>query len=464
MTSPQAYMRRYLDAKSVITLALVLCAFPTYLTITVIGAVGRPIILVGLAMFAWWVVHRLQRPHGVIGESQPLRLLMVLVVLSALASYVSAMFRGLPAEEVSPADTGLLRMAGWLGLFLVASDGLRTWEDLTTVVRRFTWAGAFMATLGLLQFLTKNSLLEWLAVPGMTGDGIGGIDQRGGFVRAAGTAAHPLEYAVVLCTTLPLALALAMEDRRRSALARWAPPTAIAAAAVLSVSRSALLSLFAGMAVLFCSWTPRQRIFAAAGAGALFGTLYVAVPGMAGTVLGMFTGFAADPSVASRVNSYEVAFGMLSRLPWFGRGFGTLLPRYVFLDNQYLGTVIELGIIGFSTILVLLCAGIVTPWIVRNRSSNRVQAQLGAAISAAVCAAATSFAFFDALSFPLSAAFTFLMLGLSNAYRRLCRSNAVGGGNERTSDDRPGHGPTGRSDAQMTPLHSPTRDVSDPEE
>lgn len=414
---------RPLDAKSVLTLFLVLCGVPTSLTFSAIGAVGRPVILVSLGMLAWWLGHQLQRPFGSRPLVQPIRWLLGAFVVAVLASYISTMLRGLPGTEVSPADTGLLRVAAWCGLFLVAHDGLRTWDALVTVLRRVVVAGTLMALLGLAQFVTRNSLLGWFVVPGMNGDGTG-IDQRGGFVRAAGTASHPLEYGVVLCVSLPLAMTFAIEDRQRGILARWFPAVVIATAAVLSVSRSALIAVAVAMVVLVVSWNQRQRIVAAVVGVAILGAVYLVVPGMAGTLLGMFTGAAQDSSVASRISGYDVAFGMVSRLPFFGRGFGTLLPTYVYLDNQYLGIVVELGLVGLTAVLALFIASIVLAWRGRRLAPARLEGQLGAAIAAAISSAATSFAFFDALSFPLSATFMFLMLGLSGAYWRLARMTA----------------------------------------
>lgn len=424
MSGIQKTLPSYLDAKSVLTLFLVLCVVPTSLTFTAIGAVGRPVILVSMAMLAWWLGHHLQRPVGGQTMVQPIRWLLGGFVVAVLAAYIGAMFRGLPATEVSPADTGLLRVAAWCGLFLVAHDGLRTWDALVTMLRRVVVAGTLMALLGLAQFVTKNSLLGWFVVPGMNGDGIG-VDQRGGFVRAAGTASHPLEYGIVLCVSLPLAITFAIEDRKRGVLARWFPAVVIATAAVLSVSRSALIAVAVAVVVLALSWTKRQRIVAGIVGVAILGVVYVAVPGMAGTLLGMFTGAAQDSSVTSRISGYDVAFGMASRLPFFGRGFGTLLPTYVYLDNQYLGIIVELGLVGLTAVLSLFITSIVLSWRGRRMAPARLEGQLGAALAAAISSAGTSFAFFDALSFPLSATFMFLMLGFAGAYWRLARRTAA---------------------------------------
>lgn len=421
MMTATAALRRYLDSVSVLTLFLVLCAVPTYLTITVIGAVGRPVVLLCMAMMAWWVAHQLQRPFAEDVGPQPLKWLLLGLVAAFLMSYASAMFRGLPPAEISPADTGLLRLAGWCGLFLVAHDGIRSWWSLRTIVRRIVWAGGLMAALGLAQFALKNSLLAWVTIPGMSGDSIGGVDLRAGFVRAAGTASHPLEYGVVLCSVLPLSLVLAAEDKDRSAVARWWPAVCIAAASVLSVSRAALIAVFMVVVVLAITWTARQRIAAGMAGIVLFGAVYTAVPGMAGTLVGMFAGISGDTSVASRVNSYDVAFGMIGRQPVLGRGYGTLLPSYVYLDNQYLGLAVEVGLLGLAVFVALAVTGAVGVWRARRLAPARLESQIGSALAASVISTSVTFSFFDVLSFPLSAAFFFLVLGLSGAYRRMAR-------------------------------------------
>ncbi|GAA2200407.1 O-antigen ligase family protein [Sinomonas flava] len=415
---------RHLDATSVLTLFLLTGVVPTSLTFTAIGALGRPIILVSLAMFAWWLGHSIQRPFREQTGMQPMRWPVGAFVCVVAASYAAAMLRGLPGTEVSPADTALLRVAAWCGIFLVAHDGLSTWASLTAVLRRVVLTGTLMAMLGLAQFATKNSLLGWFVVPGMSGDGVG-IDQRGGFVRAAGTASHPLEYGVVLCVTLPLAVAFGMADRDRGVVRRWFPAVLIGTASVLSVSRSALIAVAVAMLVLAASWTRRQRTIAGIGGVILMAAVYVAVPGMAGTLIGMFMGASQDPSIASRVNGADVAFAMAGRLPLLGRGFGTMLPTYAYLDNQYLGILVELGFVGLCTVIALFVTAIVLAWRGRRLAAAPLSSKLGAGLAAGISSAAVTFTFFDALSFPLSAAFMFLMLGVAGAYWRLVRTQAL---------------------------------------
>ena len=411
------------DATSFLTVYLVLvCALPSYLTIPVLGSAGRPSTLWGLVGLLWWIWNRVgvvvpyKRGSGVI------RTALLVFVGCVLASYAYANFRGLPGSESSPADSGMLRLAGWVGIALIAADGIATRERLQTLLRRIAIAGALMASLGLAQFWTGESLIEWISLPGFAVDSsLSGVEGRGGFIRPQGTAAHPLEYGVVLCMSLPIAISLAMTETKRGMLLRWLPASVIMFASMLSVSRSALLGVLAGILVLSPRWPPRVRLYAVVAAAGLGAIMYSVVPGMAGTLKGMFLGVADDSSTVSRTNSYAAAFDIAQRSPFVGRGFSTFLPQYLILDNQFLGLLIEVGVLGLAAFLVLVAMSIIIPWTATHRSTDAGLRQLGAAVSASVAATALTFAFFDGLGFPMSAGLLFMMLGISASLVRSAR-------------------------------------------
>jgi O-antigen ligase len=163
----------------------------------------------------------------------------------------------------------------------------------------------------------------------------------------------------------------------------------------------------------------RTRVFTGiATVGGLCAT-FVLVPGMLGTLLGLFTGIGADDSAASRTSSYTLAGEFIGRAPLFGRGFATFLPAYRILDNQFLGTTIELGLVGVTALIVLFLTGILTAAAVRRRSEDPTTKLLAQALMACLAAGASSYAFFDAFSFPMVACLTFLTLGMIGGLRRL---------------------------------------------
>ncbi|XAZ33023.1 O-antigen ligase family protein [Paenarthrobacter ureafaciens] len=296
---------------------------------------------------------------------------LTVFLLVALASYAFAMLRGLPDTEASPADAGLLRLAGWAGVLLVAVDGLRTRENVRSVIRCVAVVGGLTAALGLLQSATGSSLIDWIRIPGLSlSSELANIDSRGGFIRAAGMAVHPLEYGVVLSTSLPLAITLALTGSGKRRNLWWIPVGLIAVAAMLSVSRAALICMTAAFIVLLFVWPKAIRRSAIMLVALLVAIIYVASPGMLGTLFGLFTVGTNDPSISSRTNGYSTAFGMISQHLFMGRGFGTFLPAYVIVDNQYLGLLVELGIAGLAAFLGLIAAGAYCAWRARRMAGD----------------------------------------------------------------------------------------------
>lgn len=396
------------------------CAVPSNLTISALGSVGRPTIIVGLIALIWWILHHVQRTSPTPETRRPLRIALAVFLAAAGASYAIAMLHGLPDKESSPADAGLIRLCAWAGILLLIHDGVRNRHELLTVMRRVVLVGTFTAALGLLQFITGNSWVDSISIPGMTATAdFSNIDLRAGYVRAAGMAAHPLEYGVVLTSSFPMALTLALTSKRKAWLTRWLPVGAITLASVLSVSRSALIAVAIAFFVLIPVWPKATRRRAYVAIAGLLILVSLVTPGMLGTLRGLFTVGADDSSITSRTNGYSTALGMLANNPIIGRGFGTFLPEYVIVDNQYLGLLVELGVIGLMLFIALVVTGISCAWRSRACSTDDTMRQLSQAILASVAAIAVTFGFFDGLSFPMAAAMLFFMLGVAGALWRI---------------------------------------------
>jgi len=178
--------------------------------------------------------------------------------------------------------------------------------------------------------------------------------------------------------------------------------------------------------------------------------LFVTLPGFLGTITGLFTGIANDSSAQSRTGSYAIATEFIQRAPVFGRGFSTFLPSYWILDNQYLGLLIEMGIVGLAGMLLLLTSGAVAAVRSRRRSLEPDVRQIGQALAASVTCGAVSLALFDLLGFPMSAGILFLMLGLCGALWRLVRQRSP----TAPLSERATRGDASRPSRRMTPFVS----------
>ncbi len=403
------------DAVTVLSIYLfLLVAVPSDRGIAPLGGAGSLSTIFGLGILLWWIWHQVrhQRPDE-FRRVQPVRIAFVIFALAVLASYTVAALSSLPFIDQNASNLVLVNVASYAGVVLLANDGIESRERFLVLLRRIALAGGLYAALGLMQFFTGLNFVDSLQIPGLASGGTGGVDTRGDFVRPESTARHALEYAAVLSMILPIALTMAIGESRKRMFIRWFPTAAILMAAFLSVTRSALLGIIAVLLVLIPTWEPavkKMAIWAACGGAVV---MYALVPGLSGTILGMFSG--NDPSVDSRTDSYSVVGDYLSISPLFGRGLGTMGPQYRIFDNQYIGFIIETGVIGTVAFSLLVLTAMVTTFL-RRRAPDPLIGALGPALSAAVMAGALLSAFFDSFHFPQAVGMLFLMIGLSGGH------------------------------------------------
>jgi hypothetical protein len=418
---------RFPDAVTLLTVYVVLLyAVPSNRSIANLGTAGSLAVLWAAGLAILWLLVQVQLGARPLSRSTPVRVAFSLFVVAVLISYLSAMTRAIPSDEVSVADTGLIRVIAWAGIVFIANDGISDLARLLTLARRMVTAGAVLATLGIVQFFTKASWLDLIPTPGLQPvTGYAAVEVRGGLVRSAGTAVHPLEFAMVLAMVLPLALTLALRERQRQAVWRWLPVLLIILGLALSGSRSALVGMFAGLIVLIPTWSARVRWRLALAAVAIVGVVYVISPRVVTNMRYMFLAVFDDPSVTSRSDSFALLWHLVGLNPMVGRGLGTFLPRYRILDNQYVLLLLEVGLVGLILFLVVGAASIVCAVTGANRSAHTASGDLGFALAGSVTAGLVALSLFDALSFPQSAGTLVLVFGLCGAYWRLTRSPAA---------------------------------------
>jgi len=399
---------------------VLLCAIPSNLTNAALGSIGRPAILWGLGCALWWFWTTAANSMRRWRRRQPVRIALLCFALLALLTFGVAQLNGLPSEEISPANSALLGLISWAGIILIANDGITERERFVVLLHRIAVAGGLLALLGLVQFVTGKTLIDMITIPGFGADAdLSALQNRSGFTRSSATASHPLEYAVVLSSALPIALAFALADNKKSFAIRWSNSIVILLAALLSVSRSAILGVVAGVAILLPSWPARARR-AAGICGILIGIgIYLLVPGMAGTIFGLFEGASTDSSTVSRTNGYGLALEIAGHYFPLGRGLGTFIPRYQILDNQFLGLLIEVGVVGLIAFVGLLVTAVTCAGTGRRDAVSATDRHLCLALIAAIVSTSLLFAFFDAFSFPMARGMLGLLIGLSGAARNI---------------------------------------------
>lgn len=425
MVTDQLGPTRGLDATTVLTVYVVLLlGIPSPMVVAPLGSAGAPSALMAIAAFLWWAWFHIHRARRITWGFQPVRAAMLGWLLIMLVVYAQAMSSPIPADEISPADNGLLKVVGFAGILLVANDGIPALERHRAVVRRLVIGAGVVAVLGVVQYATQQLWVDRLQIPGLTPGTAGwSLATRSGLARPSGTSTHPIEYGVVLTMLLPLVITFAAHSPTR----RWLYKifvSAIALVVFLSLSRSALVCAAVGLIVLAASWSLAARLRAMAFLMMILAVVYVTVPGTLGTITRLFTGASGDPSIASRTGSYEIAAQFIGRSPVVGRGFGTFLPKYWILDNGYLGLLIEGGVLGLAGLLAVTTAGVLAARAGRRAAAVDFDRSLAQGLLASVASGAFGLAFFDTFAFPQSAGTFFLLLGLAGAARRLNRVEA----------------------------------------
>ena len=406
------------DAVGWLTAYLMLLLFvPSRLVVGPLGSAGAPSMLFGLGSLLLWLLLFL----GVSGRppepAQPIRVALGVFLFCVGVSFVLAMTHPLSWDEVSPATVAILSLASWSGTLLLTHDAIWSRRSLDTLLWRFTVCGGVIALIGLVQVATRQLWVDQLSIPGLSSSPAYGLSTRGGFPRPAGTSIHPIEFGVLLAMILPIALHVGFFHVHRTWWVRWLPALALGAIVPLTSSRSAYLGATLALLICMVGWPRIRRLRIAALGLAGVVAMMVITPNFLNSILGLFTGAEHDPSIASRTDSFSLAFEFISRNPWFGRGLGTFLPKYRIFDNQYLLLLVTIGVVGTLAFLALGVTFVVTLLRLRHRLADEESRDLALALTAAVSAGFSCLFMFDAFAFPMTMGTLFLVMGLGGALR-----------------------------------------------
>jgi len=403
--------------------ALAVMVIPSDTVIPAIGAAGYPASLMGAFVFAVFSASVLLGFHDPTRHSHPIRGVLCVIWVALLASYI-VMDRGrLTGIQIASADRMLIRFAVVTGIALVAAEWLRSLDDVMRVVRVLCWGAAFCGFVAVLQYWMSLNLAEYLRqLPGFAvNQDNPAITARGSLNRVAGTATTSIEMGVVAGMLIPLALCLGLYERDKSTFKRWAPITLITLGVATSVSRSAILSVVVAFTVLVVLMPPLQRLAALCGLPIALAGIFMSAHGLIGVLASFFAQASNDPSVQYRTHDYPVAEQLWQGAPWFGHGPGTYIPAdsLNIFDNQYLSSVVELGLVGVLALVAFLLFPAIIALAARRSSTSPELRLLCAALAGAGLAAAGCSLTFDSMSFPMYVNVYALVIGLVGACWRL---------------------------------------------
>ena len=360
-----------------------------------------------------------------------------LIVASVLLSDVSN-----PARVSSLGSyvvKSLTFFLSFLFVYAVIVSLVRTELDIDRIVKVLVGGGGVIAFFALVERRTGFNVFNYLGkvIPLLqfqgSWDGVG--VQRGGRLRVYGPAEHPIALGAAFVMLLPLVVYLIRKTGQR----RWWIVAVLLTCAMLATSSRTGIVMLVVVIVVFLWLRPREtkRLWPA-----VFPVLlaaHIAVPGALGTVKESFFpsgGLLKEQSTVVRGNELR-ADGRLAKIgpsikqweekPLLGIGAGTRVVGFqvkfnnaFILDDQWLGTLLDVGALGVGAYLWLFCRAV-------RRCGRAAKADdsprgwLLTGLAAAMASFAVGMVTFDAFSFIQVTFLFWVMLSLSAV---LLRSNA----------------------------------------
>ncbi|MGZ4663406.1 MAG: O-antigen ligase family protein, partial [Arthrobacter sp.] len=385
--------------------------FPPYMVLEPVGASGSLPEMMALALFGIWAVSAALGLHDPVGFRHPGRAAVLLLLLASCVSYAH-LFAGLSGASTvtgrAAADRWMLLMIAAAGIAFVTTESVRSVRDAVVLVRWVLAGGCICCVVAVIQFATHTNPVDWLQMV-MVGfiDNHTGIafQPRGSFLRVSGTTMHPIELGVITSMLLPLSVWRALYGVTAHKRLPWVAVALFVVANAMTVSRSGLIGLVIAI-VITVPFLPRTaKLWSVVVVPLASAAMFIAVPGLIGTLFNTTTAGSSDSSITYRTEDYPLALRLVADRPWFGTGPGTWIPTNVIdvFDNEYLFVAVTMGVIG----LVAFIAYLVIPALAalataRNAEGNELRL-LAASAAAAGLIATVSSGTFDSMSFSVFA-------------------------------------------------------------
>jgi hypothetical protein len=392
----------------------------------------EPYRVVVAALFLGWLAALLIDPRVRLrrtGFEGPL----ALVVIAAFGSVLANLSRVdlLQANVVK----SLTFFASFILLVYLVASVVRSLECADFIVRTFVLGGTVVALLAIVESRTGFNLFDHLArvLPFLELNSRETLD-RGGQLRAFGSAEHPIALSAALVMLVPLAIYLGRVSRRYW----WAAAVVLVLGAFATRSRTGIVML-AVVAVVYLCLRPAETKRMWPLLLPLLATVHFAMPGALGTFKASFLpqeglvrqqeSSAGSCSSAGRIADLGPALKDAAGKPLLGVGYGTRLvtgehPNACILDDQWLGSLLEAGAVAVAAWLWLFVR------FLRRmgraaRADHSARGWLIVALTASVASYAVGMFTFDAFSFIQVTFFLYIFLGLGSALLALDRSDGV---------------------------------------
>ena len=388
----------------------------------------EPYRLLVIAVVTGWVAALLVDPRVTLkptGLRGPLLLMLVSVVGSLAVNPA-----GVGAEQTQVVKSLTFLVSFLLVLMLIVSV-ITTREDVDRILKVLVGSGAIVAVFAIIESRIDYNVFNDLGrlIPFLRLEDVPDVPGRGARLRVFASAQHPIALSAAMVMLVPLAAYLAVRTSRRL---WWVAGGLMIVAAVATISRTGILMLFV-ILVVFAVLRPADARRALPIGLPLLIMMHLAIPGALGSLHDAFVpkgGLVAEQeSDAGQLGSGRVAdlgpaLDQAAAKPVLGEGYGTRITdnnqaKANILDNQWLGTLLETGIVGVFA-WVWLFGRIVRRLGTRARSDPA--GDLGlllTGLAASITAFAVGLFTYDAFSFIQVTYIMFILVALASVLLRI---------------------------------------------
>jgi hypothetical protein len=376
-------------------------------------------IVIALVLACWFCA--LAADPGVRWRSTGFEVPIGALVLSMLLSMAANV------ERVSAVSSLVVKnftffLSYLLVIYFVVSV-VRSRRDLDRMLALLVGGGTVVALAALIEWRTGTNFFGWYSsvVPFLNYIDEGVAQTRGTGFRARASAQHPIALSAALVLLLPVAVYLYQRHRNKL----WLAAGAVLTLGALSTgSRTAMIMLI-GVGLGFLCIKPRESVRMIPWLLPLLVVVQVVMPGTLGTMKSILNpNYVIEEqsydqgATAGRIADIGPALDRWATKPLLGSGFGTTVAdpnapkesEQQILDNQWLGTLLQIGALGALSLLWLFGLA-VTRLARRARAATGADGWLSAALATSVIAFALGMLTFDAFAFVQVTFFAFVIIG-----------------------------------------------------
>jgi polysaccharide biosynthesis protein PslJ len=317
----------------------------------------------------------------------------------------------------------------FLVVFLLLVSVVRTFADVDYLVKFLVGGGAVLAILGLIESRLHYNVFNHFAsfIPILKANHlpyslVSAENNRGGRLRVYGSAEDPIAFGALLTMLVPLAIYLYRATLQR----RWlVAASLLGLAALATVSRTVAVMMIV-ILVVYLLLRPRETKRFWPLIVPLIVVVHLALPGTLGSLSGAFFpkgGLVAEQKRGAgtygsgRVADIGPSLHELSYHAVLGEGFGTRVvdkekANAHILDDQWLGTLLETGILGVASWIWLFSRAIRRLWRAARDPSPRGWLCVG--LAGSLFAYAIGMFTYDAFSFTQATLVMFVLLAIAS--------------------------------------------------